>query len=144
MDFVPFLCTNLLQSHAGWVNGNLLGVPIYLKELDLNSDYNVPRETFNACTAQIYSDINNAIASFTTDYVDVANNTSIPARYNTANYDSCSFQSCYGSKIYRACKWTCSRAIRSQVALLAASPAFANGSANGSNGTWEDAANICC
>ena len=52
---------NLLQSHGGWVNGKLLGVPIILNEQVVTSEFNLPRDTFNACTAQIYSDINNAI-----------------------------------------------------------------------------------
>jgi hypothetical protein len=130
----------LLQSHAGWVNGNLLGVPIYLKELDLNSDYNVPRNSFNDCTAQIYSDINNAISYLPTDYVDVANNTAIPAIYNTPTMTPAIFNRAMGVRFRGLVSGRIVKAIRSQVALLAASPGFATGSANGSNGTWEQAA----
>lgn len=126
----------LLQSHAGWVNGNLLGVPIYLTELDVNSNFNGPRETFNACTAQIYSDINNAIALLPLDYVDVANTTSIPARYNISGMTAAAFNRAMGLKFRGLVSGRIVRAIRSQVALLSASPAFANGS----NGTWEQAA----
>ena len=74
---------NLLQSHAGWANGELLGVPIFLTELTPGSEFNLPRETFNACTAQIYSDLDNAIALLPVDYVDLTNDASIPVRYNT-------------------------------------------------------------
>lgn len=131
---------NLLQSHAGWVNGNLLGVPIYLKELDLNSNYNVPRETFNACTAQIYSDLDNAIGLLPLDYVDVANTNSIPARYNTQGITIATFNRAMGARFLGLVSGRVAMAIRAQTALLAASPAFATGSANGSNGTWEAAA----
>lgn len=131
---------NLLQSHAGWVNGKLLGVPIYLTELDLNSNYNVARETFNACTAQIYSDLDNSIALLPVDYVDVTSNNSIPARYNTPDMSPSVFNRAMGAKFLGLVSGRIAMAIRAQTALLAASPAFANGSANGSNGTWESAA----
>jgi hypothetical protein len=131
---------NLLQSHAGWVNGNLLGVPIYLKELDINSNYNVPRESFNACTAQIYSDIDNAIGLLPVDYVDVTSINNIPARYNTQGMTIATFNRAMGAKFLGLVSGRVAMAIRSQTALLAASPAFATGSSNGSNGTWETAA----
>lgn len=131
---------SLLQSHAGWVNGTLLGVPIYLKELDLNSNYNVPRETFNACTAQIYSDLDNAIALLPVDYVDLTNDASIPVRYNTTGMTFGVYNRAMGVRFLGLVSGRVAMAIRAQTALLAASPAFATGSANGSNGTWETAA----
>jgi hypothetical protein len=130
----------LLQSHAGWVDGNLLGVPIYLTELDLNSNYNVPRESFNTCKAQIYSDLDNAISLLPVDYVDVASNSSIPARYNIQDMTPSIFNNAMGVKFLGLVSGRVAMAIRAQTALLAASPAFATGSANSSNGTWEDAA----
>jgi starch-binding outer membrane protein, SusD/RagB family len=127
---------HLLQAHAGWVNGTLLGVPIYLTELDINSNYNVPRESFNACTAQIYSDINKAIELLPVDYVDVASTSSIPSRYNTSGMTTASFNRAMGARFLGLVSGRVAMAIRSQTALLAASPAYAGGS----NGTWEDAA----
>lgn len=127
---------NLLQSHAGWANGELLGVPIFLTELTPGSEFNVPRETFNACTAQIYSDINNAIELLPVDYVDVANTSSIPARYNTPGITTANFNRAMGARFLGLVSGRIAMAIRSQTALLAASPAFSSGS----NGTWEDAA----
>ncbi|MBZ4040828.1 RagB/SusD family nutrient uptake outer membrane protein [Flavobacterium hibisci] len=127
---------HLLQAHAGWANGTLLGVPIYLTELDINSNYNVPRESFNACTAQIYSDINNAIELLPVDYVDVASTSSIPSRYNTPGMTAAIFNRAMGVRFVGLVSGRVAMAIRSQTALLAASPAYAGGS----NGTWEDAA----
>jgi hypothetical protein len=132
---------NLLQAHAGWVNGNLLGVPIFLTELGQGSDFNLPRQSFNASVAQIYSDIDAAIERLPLDYVDITNASSIPPRYINAGVVNVSdYNRCMGAKFLGLVSGRVTRAIRSQVALLAASPAFANGSANGSNVTWDDAA----
>jgi len=135
-----FLYT-ILQSHAGWVNGKLLGVPIFLKELTATSDFNLPRADFNACTSQIYSDLDSAIIRLPVDYVDIPNNAGIPSRYAIAGVtDYSMYNRCMGVKFLGLVSGRVAKAIRSQVALLAASPAFANGTTNGSNGKWEDAA----
>lgn len=127
---------HLLQAHAGWVNGNLLGVPIFLTELTPDSDFNIPRGSFNACTEQIYSDINKAIELLPVDYVDVASTSSIPSRYNTPGMTTATFNRAMGLRFVGLVSGRVAMAIRSQTALLAASPAYAGGS----NGTWEDAA----
>jgi len=132
---------NLLQSHAGWVNGKLLGAPIFLTELTANSDFNLPRADFNACTAQIYKDLDSAIVRLPYDYVDIASSAGIPARYTKAGItDYTAYNRTMGLKFLGLVSGRIAKAIRSQTALLAASPAFATGTANGSNGKWEDAA----
>lgn len=134
------LMYHLLQSHAGWVNGKLLGVPIVLTEQDVNSDFNLPRASFNACTAQIYSDINNAMDRLPEEYVEVSSLASIPPRYNITGMTTSIYNRVMGVRFRGLVSGRVVRAIRSQHALLAASPAFATGSADGSDGTWEDAA----
>jgi len=131
----------LLQSHAGWVNGKLLGVPIYLNELTPSSDYNVPRADFNTCLTQIYNDMDSAFVRLPLDYVDVSALSSIPARYASLGLTSTTpYNSCMGVKFKGLLSGRIVNAYRSKMALLAASPAFADGTANGSNGTWETAA----
>ncbi len=130
----------LLQSHAGWVNGNLLGVPVFLNELGNDSDFNLPRQTFNVCTAQIYSDVNNAIERLPVEYFNTTDLNTIPLRYRTSTMTLAIYNRVMGTNFRGLVNGLIARAIRSQTALLAASPAFANGSANGSNGTWEAAA----
>lgn len=132
---------NLLQSHAGWVNGKLLGAPIFLTELTASSDFNLPRADFNACTAQIYKDLDSAIVRLPLDYIDIASSAGIPARYTKAGItDYTAYNRTMGLKFLGLVSGRVAKAIRSQTALLAASPAFATGTANGSNGKWEDAA----
>lgn len=132
---------NLLQSHAGWVNGKLLGAPIFLTEQTASSDFNLPRANFNTCTAQIYKDLDSAIVRLPMDYVDITSSAGIPSRYANAGItDYSAYNRCMGVKFLGLVSGRIAKAIRSQVALLAASPAFANGTAEGSNGKWEDAA----
>jgi len=132
---------NLLQSHAGWASGKLLGFPLFLTELTSTSDFNLPRASFNACTAQIYSDLDSAIIRLPLDYVDITSSAGIPSRYASAGItDFGIYNRCMGVKFLGLVSGRVAKVIRSQVALLAASPAFANGTADGSNGIWEDAA----
>ena len=52
----------LLRNHAGWTSsGELLGVPIILEPEGVESDFNQPRATFQACVDQIYADIDEAM-----------------------------------------------------------------------------------
>src|SRR5687768_17157285 len=49
---------NLLQAHAGiGANGELLGVPIITEALEPNADFSRPRNTFDECIQQIYTDL---------------------------------------------------------------------------------------
>jgi hypothetical protein len=76
---------NLLQSHAGFsTSGQLLGVPIITEALDVNSDIKRPRNTFDDCIKQIYSDLTEAEKYLPLDYGNVSNTSQMLARYNTA------------------------------------------------------------
>jgi hypothetical protein len=131
---------HLLQAHAGWVNGKLLGFPISLTEQKVSTDFNVPRNDFNECVAQIYKDINTAISLLPQDYVDVPSN-GIPAKYTTAGVtDYQKYNRVFGVKFLGLMSGCIVKTLRAQLALLAASPAFNRGSTNGSAGKWEDAA----
>lgn len=131
----------LLQSHAGWVKGKLLGVPIYLTEQVSTSDFNVQRADFNTCITQIYKDMDSAYVRLPLDYTDLPNLAAIPARYASLKLTSVSqYNTCMGVKFLGLISGRIVNAYRSKTALLAASPAFADGSANGSAGKWEDAA----
>ena len=134
------LMYNLLQAHAGWVNGKLLGFPIFLTEQTANTNFNQPRADFNTCMAQIYQDLDSAKYLLPYDYVDIIS-TAIPAKYVSMGItDYTKYNRVFGVKFQGLMSGRISQAIRAQAALLAASPAFADGTANGSNGTWETAA----
>jgi len=138
------LMYNLLQSHAGWVNGKLLGVPIFLNEQIITTDFNIPRSDFNTCTAQIYRDMDSATVRLPYDYADLASVASIPARYASLGITNVSqYNTCMGLKFLGLVSGRIMKAYRSKTALLAASPAFEDGSANAENPNltkWESAA----
>jgi len=134
----------LLQTHAGWVNGKLLGVPIFLDEQTPSSNFNIPRADFNTCTAQIYKDIDSATVRLPYDYADLSNLAALPARYaNLGLTNSSQYNTCMGLKFLGLVSGRIMKAYRSKTALLAASPAFEDGSANAESPNmtkWESAA----
>ncbi|ADQ78599.1 RagB/SusD domain protein [Paludibacter propionicigenes WB4] len=134
------LMYHLLRAHAGWVNGKLLGFPIFLTEQASGSNFNLPRADFNTCMTQIYQDLDSAKSLLPTTYTDITS-TGIPAKYVSAGItDYTKYNRVFGVKFLGLMSGLISQAVRAQAALLAASPAFNDGSANGSNGTWETAA----
>jgi len=131
----------LLQSHAGWVNGKLLGVPLYLTEQTSSSNFNAPRADFNTCLAQVYNDMDSAFVRLPLDYTDLANLAAVPSIYASLKLTTVSqYNNCMGLKFRGLISGRIVKAYRSKMALLAASQAFADGTPNGSNGKWEDAA----
>lgn len=140
------LMFNILQAHAGWNNGKLLGFPIFLTELTSTSNFNIARADFNTCVAQIYQDVDSAKALLPVDYVDIANAASLTATFpkyaGIATTDYTKFNRVMGVKFLGLMSGKIAKAIKAQTALLAASPAFATGAANASTGKWEDAATV--
>lgn len=114
----------LLQYHAGeGTTGSLLGFPIILDPLGTTDTWKLPRNTFAECVEQIMEDLDTAITYLPGVYADSGDgiyNATMGARYeNRMNGNA-------------------ARALKSRVALLAASPAFAQSGVV----AWEDAAII--
>ncbi len=125
----------LLQSHAGKAtNGELLGIPLLTEPETVNSDFNQPRGTFEACMQQIYSDLDKAESLLSLDYVDVAQG-QVPAKYNGISKDN--YNRVFGASFQGRMTGRIVKAIRAKAALLAASPAYNTGDAT----KWEKAAN---
>lgn len=125
----------LLQAHGGWAsNGELLGFPILLDPLDFESDFNLPRATFEECVQQIFSDIKAAEDLLPLDYEELANNSQVPAKYSGVEYTK--YNRVFGEQFRGRISSRIIKAIRAQVALLAASPAYAEGTSM----TWEEVA----
>ncbi|WP_442796371.1 RagB/SusD family nutrient uptake outer membrane protein [Pelobium manganitolerans] len=123
----------LLQCHGGvGANDELLGVPILLKNETVTSDFNQPRATFDACLAQLYSDLDKAEELLPTDYVDTS---PVPAKYAGIGADD--YHRVFGASFIGRMTARISKGIRARAALLAASPAFNNGDVT----KWEKAAN---
>jgi len=103
----------LLISHGGKAaNGELLGVPLVTTLLDVNDNWALPRNTFQQCIDQINTDLDNAIAKLPLKWIDIPND---------ANYNKV-----LGVQNLNRINGKIAKAIKSKVALLAASPAFNN------------------
>jgi hypothetical protein len=127
---------HLLQSHAGYdASGQLLGVPIIKQVLDAHSDFQIPRNTFDQCVAQISTDLNEAEKYLPLDFADISA-AQLPAKYSgmaVADYNRV-----FGNFNRQRLSGRIAKAIRGKTALLAASPAF---NPQGNVTKWEDAAN---
>ncbi|MCK3684696.1 RagB/SusD family nutrient uptake outer membrane protein [Maribellus sp. YY47] len=128
----------LLMAHAGWTNGGeLLGVPIITDPETKDSDFNLPRNTFQQCVDQILADAEKAIELLPLDYNDVSDS-EIPAKYVAMGVTQASnYNRANGKHIRGRISGRIVEAVRAQVALLAASPSYSSGSTV----SWEDAAN---
>jgi len=129
----------LLRNHGGIAsNGQLLGVPIVTEYQDINTQFNVPRASFDACVKQIYKDLDSAELYLPVEYNDISSNAQIPDRFKqyTGSFDTYNrVMGLYGRQLFNGLT---AKVIRTRTALLAASPAFQNG---GNPATWADAAN---
>ena len=76
----------LLRAHAGFgANGELLGVPIFTEPQTIESDFNQPRASFQACVEQIYNDLSEAEKRLPYEYEDVSG--SVPADFQSLTQD---------------------------------------------------------
>ncbi len=127
---------NLLQSHGGYSpGGELLGVPVITEALEAGSDFSRPRNTFEECMQQIYSDLNEADKYLPLDYLDLEVESDLPAQYK--DFSIAEYNRVFGDINRQRISGRILKAIRAKAALLAASPAYSEGTAF----TWEDAAN---
>lgn len=134
----------LLMNHGGWTeDGQLLGVPNLTKPEDTSSDFNQPRATFQACLDQIYSDLDQAEQLLPLDYNDLTKTDPVPEKYTAmgvGNYQD--YNRVLGSLMRGRVSGRIAKAIRAQVSLLAASPAFAEGTNVNYERAADDAASV--
>lgn len=126
----------LLQSHGGYgSDGQLLGVPIINESLEADADFNRPRDTFEACVQQIFSDLNKAEEFLPLDYIDVADKSELPARYQIYSVEV--YNRVFGEIYKLRVSGRIAKAMKAKTALLAASDAYRDGTSI----KWDDAAN---
>lgn len=125
----------LLRAHCGMVNGQLMGVPIHLSSEDGSSDFNLPRNTFKECIDQIMSDFDEALKYLPQEYGDV-NASAVPAKYAQMGASDGEYNRAFGKLQRGKIDGRMIAAFKAQVALFAASPAYASANAM----TYEDAA----
>ncbi len=134
----------LLRTHAGMVNGEVLGLPIHNAKETGATDFNQSRPKLDACVSQIISDLNEAIELLPYVYGNIGSTKKytpkdVPAKYaemgaRTSDYDLVNGDSHIG----QACG-ELALVIRAQVALWAASPAYSEFSGI----TYADAVKYC-
>lgn len=126
----------LLQAHGGWsADGKLLGVPILTQLVDGQSDFKIPRNTFEECLQKIYSDLDSAEYFLPLDYEDVGSTSQIPQAYAGKTTIS-DYNRVFGAFNRQRLTGRIVKGIRAKVSLLAASPAYSQGTSV----TWVKAA----
>lgn len=127
----------LLQAHGGWTaDGKLLGVPIITEPEGASTDFNYARASFDDCMKAIYDDVVKALELLPTDYGDINSDSDIPFKYQSEGVNRTQYNRVFGIKFRGRISGRIVEAIRSQAALLAASPAFTEGTTT----SWQDAA----
>lgn len=115
----------LLQAHGGYADdGVLYGVPLLTAPEDGSSDFNQPRATFASCVKQCFADCDSAMALLPTDYVDVDSDDEIPEKYLALGAQKTGYNLVFGARSRNLMSGKIAEAVKAQVALLAASPAF--------------------
>lgn len=124
----------LLRAHAGVdASGNLLGAPIHNEFEDGGADFNQHRASFQACIEQIFKDLAEAEKLLPYTYGNVAQNDPILA---TLGCNNGQYNRAFGDHERGKIDGKIIAALRAQVALFAASPAYESAKA----ATWKDAA----
>ena len=130
----------LLQAHGGYADdGVLYGVPLLTKPEDGSSDFNQPRAIFADCVQQCFEDCDSAMALLPGDYKDIDSSDEIPAKYQALGAEKTGYNLVFGSKSRNLISGKVAEAVKAQVALLAASPAFREQS----NVSSAEAATLC-
>jgi hypothetical protein len=129
---------HLLLAHGGWTaDGQLLGVPIVTEPETPSSNFNKPRNTFQECVDQIFADIDRALELLPLDYKTFSA-AELPDKYKgIEGVTITDYERVNGEHMRGRMSGRIAEAIRAQVSLLAASPAYSSGT----NVTWADAAN---
>ena len=125
----------LLRAHCGMVNGELMGVPIHLSSEDVSTDFNQPRNTFKECVEQIMNDFDEALKYLPAEYGDVSAG-NVPAKYAQLGADDAEYNRAFGNNQRGKIDANIISAFKAQVAIFAASPAYASAGAM----TYEQAA----
>lgn len=129
---------HLLLNHAGWsADGKLLGIPVLTQSESLTSDFNLPRNTFRECIDQLNADVQTALDLLPEDYGVISDDAQVPSKYRSKGVTAGQYTRVFGDNARNRMSARIAKAVRAQAALLAASPAYSEGSGI----TWEEAAN---
>ena len=129
----------VLQAHAGKSSsGELLGIPYFTEFIESDGNFNLPRLSFEATVQAILQDFDEALELLPTDYTDNAGN--IDSKYDGIDVNI--YRRVNGSLYNLRISGRIVKALKTRVALFAASPSFLNGQGNYYNIAAENAADI--
>jgi len=129
----------LVRNHSGFAeDGRLLGVPVFTEHLDISSDFNQSRATFQFCIEHILEDLRMAEELLPLEFEDISSDSQIPTRYQSITNRYPVYNRVMGAYSRGLFNGLVARSFRSRVTLLAASDAFKDAS---NTATWADAAN---
>lgn len=123
----------LLRAHAGKVGGELMGVPFFDEYQTGASDLNLPRLTFKECIDRIVADLDEAISILPENYQSISDKSQIPAKYQAIGADMGGYNRAFGDHHHGKVCGQILKAVKAQVLLFAASPAYGTAS-------WDQAA----
>jgi len=122
----------LLQHHGGKnAAGQLLGFPIIDDVIYTTDNWKLPRNTFAECVTSIFKDLDSAISYLPATWTDLPTGGTNPVENGYINLVQ-------GKKFENRINGNTAKALKSRVALLAASPTFSASSGV----TWAQAATI--
>lgn len=126
---------HLLRNHAGFASdGQLLGIPVLTESETVSSNFNLPRNTFQECLAQMNSDIDKCIENLPEDYGNIEGG--VPSKYTAMGASLEQYNRVFGDHAKNRMNPKVARAVRAQAYLMAASPAYSSASGI----SWEQAA----
>ncbi|HLP74201.1 MAG TPA: RagB/SusD family nutrient uptake outer membrane protein [Bacteroidales bacterium] len=128
----------LLRNHGGFsADGQMLGTPLFNNFPESETEFSTPRSSFNECVASANADFDEALKYLPQDFGNITALSQVPAIFpevtNVNNYNTV-----MGDFSRQRISGRITKALKSRLALLVASPAF-----NPSNdpALWETAAN---
>ncbi|MDH7460021.1 RagB/SusD family nutrient uptake outer membrane protein [Chitinophagaceae bacterium 26-R-25] len=129
----------LLQAHGGWSpDGKLLGVPILTSSQNAQSNFKLPRNTFEECVQQIYKDLDSAANYLPLDFENVS---AVPSKY-AGKTTVADYNRVFGAYNRQRMTARIVNAVRAKVSLLAASPAYSQGTTIVWSKAADDAAKV--
>ncbi|WP_119080093.1 RagB/SusD family nutrient uptake outer membrane protein [Chitinophaga alhagiae] len=129
----------LIRNHGGiGENGELLGFPIYNKFVESAEEFAAPRNTFAESVKSANDDLDSALALLAPNYGNVNNPIDLPPGFSDIT-DVDKYNTVFGEVTQQRVSGRITLAIKSRMALLAASPAF---NTNNSVQAWEEAAKL--
>lgn len=114
----------ILQIHAGYVDGKLMGIPLHLASESGASNFNQPRATFQETLEQINKDFDYALQFLPERLGDVEAASSMPKRYIEQGISTSAYNQVYGESQMGRVDGATIRTIRAQMDLWAASAAY--------------------